>query len=169
MRHACHRLTIKQLTFVPYGDTVDGSTERLVYRKQLMSYLRDSLLPVLASWEGEMPKHLQKVSNNVFTNTLAPLRLESRSEADQVPEISCLSCHGQWQSSLMDACRETTQWNRSAFSSSLGPLPSCHSHDMHGCRRNPYLDVSCFTLGLVICRSAERTRLCRDWCRCSTC
>ena len=73
MRHAHRRLTIKQLTFVPYGDTIDGSTERLVYRKQLASYLRDSLSPLLASWEGEMPEHLQKVSSHVFTATQALL------------------------------------------------------------------------------------------------
>ena len=66
MRHPHRRLTIKQLTFVPYGDTIDGSTERLVYRKQLASYLRNSLSPVLASWEGEMPEHLQKVSVHGF-------------------------------------------------------------------------------------------------------
>lgn len=71
MRHECHRLTIKQLTFVPYGDTVDGSTERLVYREQLASYLRDSLSPVLAGWEGELPEHLQKVSTHFPVATLA--------------------------------------------------------------------------------------------------
>ena len=73
VRRVCHRLTIKQLTFVPYGDTIEGSTERLVYREQLASYLRDSLSPVLASWEGEMPEHLQKVSSHLSKSTLALL------------------------------------------------------------------------------------------------
>ena len=96
MRHACHRLAIKQLGFVPYGDTIDGSTERLVYREQLAGYLRDSLLPVLASWEGDMPEHLLKVSSHVFIDVLLLLwdREWFNSEAVQMPDSSCPSYPG---------------------------------------------------------------------------
>ena len=44
-----------------------------MYREQLASYLRDSLSPVLAGWEGELPEHLQKVSTHISVATLALL------------------------------------------------------------------------------------------------
>ena len=55
------RLAMKQLTFVPYGDTVDGSAEREQYSAFLAGYLRERLVPVLDAWEGEMPEHVRKV------------------------------------------------------------------------------------------------------------
>ena len=94
-RHLCRRLTIKQLTFVPYGDTVDGSTERLVYRKQLASYLRDSLLPVLASWGGRDARApAEGELSCAYSSTSIGLRPEFQSVAGQVPEVSCPSCYG---------------------------------------------------------------------------
>ncbi len=52
---------MKQLTFVPYGDTVDGSAERKQYSAFLAGYLRERLMPALDAWEGEMPEHVRKV------------------------------------------------------------------------------------------------------------
>ncbi|CAK0731645.1 hypothetical protein CVIRNUC_000023 [Coccomyxa viridis] len=57
------RLAMKQLTFVPYGDTVDGSAEREQYSAFLAGYLRERLMPALDAWEGEMPEHVRKVHN----------------------------------------------------------------------------------------------------------
>ena len=55
------RLAIKKLTFVPYGDAVDGSAESEQYSAFLAGYLRERLMPVLDAWEGEMPEHVRKV------------------------------------------------------------------------------------------------------------
>lgn len=52
---------MKQLAFVPYGDTVDGSAEREQYSSFLAGYLREHLMPVLDAWDGEMPEHVHKV------------------------------------------------------------------------------------------------------------
>ena len=56
------RLVIKQLIFVPYGDTITGSAERKQYISFLVGYLREGLMPVLDAWEGDMPEHVQKVT-----------------------------------------------------------------------------------------------------------
>ena len=52
---------MKQLTFVPYGDTLDGSAAREQYSAFLAGYLRKRLMPVLDAWDGEMPEHVRKV------------------------------------------------------------------------------------------------------------
>ena len=52
---------MKKLTFVPYGDTVDGSPEREQYSAFLAGYLRAHLMPALDAWDGEMPEHVRKV------------------------------------------------------------------------------------------------------------
>lgn len=46
---------------MPYGDTLDGSARRTKYVKDLELYMASALQPILESWEGELPTHLQKV------------------------------------------------------------------------------------------------------------
>ena len=56
-------LTFKELDHVPYGDTLDGSARRAKYVKDLEAYMGSALQPILNTWEGELPAHLQKVCN----------------------------------------------------------------------------------------------------------
>ena len=57
-------LTFKEMDFVPYGDTLDGSARRAKYVKDLEAYLGSALQPILQAWEGELPAHLQKVCSS---------------------------------------------------------------------------------------------------------
>ena len=64
-------LTFKEMDFVPYGDTLDGSARRAKYVRDLEAYLGSALQPILEAWEGELPPHLQKV-RTFDASTLAP-------------------------------------------------------------------------------------------------
>ena len=78
---------MKQLTFVPYGDTLDGSAEREQHSSFLAGYLRERLAPALDAWEGEMPEHVRKVGGSSARKQWGDLKMKSTAQG-----VCCLCC-----------------------------------------------------------------------------